>query len=318
MCSTKVQDGRARRAAPILLPLLMAGLAACTATRSATPISAPRIVEASQAMIMPAPGGPAVISVIEERFSDGVEQKVVLGTDATNAGQNYLGIRIYGPMERETQGLKSLGYKPFTAAALSAETARAVPGVAMRRSALFLRNNYGPFGYAFGQTRNGDSCIFGWQQLRSSEAERRNFRNVGAIQIRLRLCENGASEKELLAVMYGYTVTGSFSSDQWNPFGKPKVDSPAITSNDPIYPNDSELTAPAKVATVRPPRRKVPVAAQPADEEDVKDESAAKRIVDVPAPGGTDGDTTVTPDAAPEDRVVVPGPDCPDGSASCN
>lgn len=324
-CALTSDVGKASRIAAALLPLLCGGLAACSATKSGTTISAPRTVETSQAMIVPAPGGPEVVSVIEERFSDAVEQKVILATNANNEGENYLSIRLYGPMERETQGEKKLGYKSATAVGLNNEAIRAMPGVAMKTSTLFLRNNFGPFGYAFGQSKGGDSCIFGWQQLRSGEGERQSYRNAGAVQIRLRLCENGASEKELLAVMYGYTVTGSFASDQWNPFGAPKDVSEKIAGGDPIYPEDSELAAPAKVVTAQPVRRR-PVVVKPvvdAAEEDVEDEAAAKRIVDVPAPvdGGTDAATT--DDATPADNpaespVLVPGPGCQDGDASCN
>lgn len=306
--------------------MLICGLAACTVTKSGTTISAPRTVEASQAMILPAPGGPTVISVIEQRFSDAVEQKVILGTDATNEGQNYLSIRMYGPMERGTQGEKSLGYHALTSAALSGEIYRAMPGVPMKRSGLFLRNTYGPIGYAFGHTSGGDSCIFGWQQLRSSNAERSGYRNVGAIQVRLRLCENGASEKELLSVMYGYTVTGSFSSDQWNPFGRPRDAAATVGVNgEPIYPNEAELSDPPKVAAVRAVRQR-PVVKRQAEENAV-DEAAdldnAKPIVEVPAPSGDDTGSMPTendamPDNATGKQVLVPAPGCQDGAANCN
>lgn len=317
--------GNALRLA-VALPLsLSVGLTACTATKSGTTISAPRTVETSQAMIVPAPGGPAVISVIEERFADAVEQKVVLGTNASNQGQNYLSIRLYGPMERATQGEKKLGYKAVTAVGLNNEALRAVPGVAMKTSTLFLRNNYGPFGYAFGQSAGGDSCIFGWQQLRSGEAERQSYRNAGAVQIRLRLCESGASEKELLGVMYGYTVTGTFASEQWNPFGSPKDVSEKIAGGDPIYPDDSDLAAPARIATEQPVRRRPLLVKQNEDagEKVVDDEAAAKRIVDVPAPLDSGSDAAATDDAMPADNpaespVMVPGPGCQDGDASCN
>lgn len=322
-----LNSGNPRVAGPLLLTLV-AGLAGCTATKSATTISAPRTIEASQAMIMPAPGGPSIISLIEARFSDGVEQKVILGTDATNEGQNYLSIRMYGPMERETRGKKKLGYRAFTSAALSGEVGRAMPGVPMKISGLFLRNTYGPIGYAFGHTKGGDSCIFGWQQLRSSDAERSSYRNVGAIQIRLRLCENGASEKELLSVMYGYTVTGSFSSDQWNPFGRAKnADSTIGVDGEPIYPNDSELSEPPKAVTVQPVMRHRSVVAKRHTEESVVeetvDEEKGKRIVDVPAPSDADTDSMSTENDAISDdangkQVLVPGPGCMDGTANCN
>lgn len=312
----------------ILLPIVMAGLSACTSTQSAATFSAPRTIDASQAMIMPAPGGPMVLGLIEERFRDGVEQKVILGTDASVSGENYLIVRLYGPMERETRGRKRLGYKSATSSSLFNESIRAVPGVPMKTSGLFLRNSYGPFGYAFGQTRDGDSCIYGWQQLRSSEKERTSFRNTGAIQIRLRVCEAGASEKQLLTVMYGYTIVGGFASEQWNPFGNAKTVTwtPGIGS-DPIYPKDAELVAPLEATLPRAARRQ-PVIGRTENvdafviKQNAEDETTAKRVVDVPAPLDTASDAAtdglVTPAGGMDSSVTVPSPGCPDGNSSCN
>jgi hypothetical protein len=311
---------RARLTALFVLPFALASLASCTANRSATTYTAPRTIDASQAMVMPAPGGPMIINLIEERFSDGVEQKIILATNANTSGENYLSIRLYGPMERERQGTRGLGYKDVTAVALHNEAIRAVPGVAMKTSGLFLRNTYGPFGYAFGQNSSGDSCIYGWQQLRSTENERKNFRNTGKVQIRLRLCENGASERQLLAVMYGYTVTGTFASDQWNPFGGPKEIASAVDPNGgPIYPADAELAPAIAVAPAQPVRRKTVIVQKkvekPVIDTSAEEEDAAKRIVDVPAPGD---DNALTPGDATKGGLQVPQPDCPEGNSACN
>jgi hypothetical protein len=314
--------GMARLSAALAALCLGLSLSACASTDSADIIAAPKTVEATNAMVLPAPGGPSIVSVIEERFSDGVKQKIVLGTDAANPGQNYLEIRLYGPMERATQGRNKLGFKAFAAAGLTAEAARAMPGVPMTVSALFLRNSYGPFGYAFGRSKAGDACIYGWQQLRSTKDERAGFRNAGAIQIRLRLCQAGAGEKELLSVLYGYTINGSFGSEQWNPFGEPKdVSSTLGTGGDPVYPRDEELAAPADSPVASPVRRKVAATESRNDTTDelpsTDDETAAKAIVDVPAPQEVNPDAESAEDTG-QSPVVVPGPGCDDGNLSCN
>jgi hypothetical protein len=292
-------------------------ISGCTATRSGTIIPGPHTIDASQAVIMPAPGGPAVVSVIEERFSNGVEHKVILATSASTAGQNALTIRMYGPMERETQGTKSLPYRALTSATLSQEMHAAVPGIAMKTSPFFLRNNYGPFGYAYGRNGAGDSCIYGWQQIRTAEAERSNFRNAGAVQVRLRLCEAGASEKQLLAVMYGYTITGSFSSDQWNPYGSPNsVDKTLGVDGAPIYPSDAELAAAPVVERARPTRRVVRKAVDQSREgvtDPVLEEEKAKRIVDVPSPVSDTDAASIAETPDNDVPVTVPGPVCPEG-----
>jgi hypothetical protein len=207
-----------------LLPLsgVGIGLANCASPYGGAQMGGPQIVEASKALIMPAPGGPSVISVIEERFSNAIEQKVMVSTTASASGQNYFSIRMYGPMETDMQGAKPLDYTAVSAGQQVQDARRAVPGVAMKPSALFLRNSYGPFSYAFGQSSGGDSCLYGWQQVSAQDGGQASFASVGAIQVRLRLCEAGASEKDLLAVMYSYTITGSFPSEHWNPYGAPQ------------------------------------------------------------------------------------------------
>ncbi len=298
-----------------LCSIAQLSLSACTATKSGTTIGGPQLIQTSKAMIMPAPGSASVLSVIEERFSNAVAQKVVLSTSSSVAGQNYLSIQMFGPMERETQGTRTLNYRPVAASALLQEARSAVPGVAMKISSLFLRNTYGPFGYAFGQSSEGDSCIYGWQQLRSSEAERSNFRNVGAVQVRLRLCETAASEKELLSVMYGYTITGSFYSYQWNPYGGPRPADNLLSAGEPIYPNDTELSQAPKVLEKRPAHLTSSSRenALPEDLELSPEEQPARRMVRVPSPMADD-----TGKLTPDTSVVVPTPGCLNSSGSCD
>ncbi|TGP39326.1 cellulose biosynthesis protein BcsN, partial [bacterium M00.F.Ca.ET.230.01.1.1] len=82
---------------------------------------------------------------------------------------------------------------------------------------------YGAFSYAAGKGRGEDTCLYGWQDIRSPESMRQDFRNLGRIKVRLRLCQSGASIERLLAVMYNYTITGTYASPSWNPYGTPQA-----------------------------------------------------------------------------------------------
>jgi hypothetical protein len=127
--------------------------------------------------------------------------------------------------------------------------------------------------------------------------------------------------------VYGYTVTGSFSSDQWNPFGRATDAGSTVGVNgEPIYPNDAELAEPPNVVTVQPTRRRPVVAKRQTEEsvvEETVDEENAKRIVNVPAPSGTDSDSMPAENDAISDdangkQVLVPAPGCEDGTMNCN
>jgi hypothetical protein len=289
------------------------GLSSCTTSEGAVAVAGARTVDASQSLILPAPGGPAIVSVVEQRYSNAVKQQIILSTSAATPGQNMIDVKMFGPMEWARDGEKRLPYRTALDSAISREIHAAVPGVRMHMSGLFLRNNYGPFGYAYGESASGDSCIYGWQQLRADEAERSSFRNSGAIQVRLRLCENGSSEKELLSVMYGYTLIGSFASEQWNPYGSPRsVDASIGADGNPIYPKETELSAGVEFSK---PRVRTPRVA--ADAIKQEDEAATEQLVDVPSPSGVD-DSEQTPDAATGAKVIVPGPGCENGNAQCN
>ncbi|MBL0372157.1 cellulose biosynthesis protein BcsN [Rhizobium sp. KVB221] len=300
----------------VALVLFSSMVSSCTTPKGGTVITRAATVDPSQAMILPAPGGPSIVSVIETRYSNAVEQEVVLSTSAATPGQNSLLVKMYGPMDAGTAGQKSLAYRSLLTSDLGREIRAAMPGVPMHMSGLFLRNNYGPFGYAFGNSASGDSCIYGWQQLRSPEGERSNFRNSGAFQIRLRLCESGSSEKDLLSVMYGYTLTGSFASVQWNPYGSPRsIDADMGSEGSPIYPREAEISAGEQSVVPRPVPRRPRVARLQSDAVvQQREEDAAKSIVDVPAPDLGEV-MPATQDTSIGAKVVVPAPGC-DGE--CN
>ncbi len=179
------------------------------------------IVPASSALVVPAPGTSSIVSVVQRQYTNAVEQQVALSTSAATSGQNFLSIQAFGPVETVAMPGGTLAFKPVRHSAIQSEIRTYFPGRALAISSNFVRNGYGPFGYAYGRGAGNDGCLYGWQQIRSDEADRNKLNSLGMIQIRLRVCEAGASEKDLVELMYGYTIVGGFAGATWNPYGKP-------------------------------------------------------------------------------------------------
>src|SRR5690606_17399671 len=129
------------------------------------------------------------------------------------------------------------------------------------------------FGYATGRSRLGDLCVYAWQRLAGMRSDA-TVATRGAVQVRLRLCQTGATEEGLLAVMYGYTIKSAIGDDTWNPYGTAPAADPRLgTLGQPIHPKGLSgaaqitVSAPVEERAPRPtPRPKVASAAaqQPA------------------------------------------------------
>ncbi len=263
-------------------------------------------VPAEEARLLPPPGGPAIVSVIERRHNNAVAQDIFLSTSAATPGQNSFRIEFLGTASPFKYGDNSLTSTPVTQAGIASEMRAALPGIRMQRSSIFVQNNYGPFGYAFGRGAGHDLCLYAWQQIRSPSGTISPLANNGSIQVRLRLCQSDATEDRLLAVMYNYTITGSVDAGGWNPYGEPKAVSSDLGGvGAPIYPRPSSGEP---IVPVLPPRSNVVytgaisaapvqrVAAQP---------TAGPRRVAVAAPVAAPPQAGETASGA---SVIVPGP----------
>ena len=222
----------------ISMAALAAMIAGCTSTGGVRQPVGPDSVEPEKALVLPPPGGPSIVSVVEQKRGNGVEQTISLFTSSSVQGQNFLKVQFLGA-SGANPGAGNASYRMIREGDIAREMARSVPGVPMATSATFLQNSYGPFGYASGHSRAGDTCLYAWQQVRSSQSAHTQARNFGMIQIRLRLCDARASERQLLGIVYGYTVTGTFDGDIWNPYGAPPPADPALgQTGAPIYPDE--------------------------------------------------------------------------------
>jgi Cellulose biosynthesis protein BcsN len=302
-------------------------MAGCTSTGGVRQPSGPESVEPEKALVIPPPGGPSIVSVVEEKRGNGIAQNISLFTSSSVQGQNFLKAQFLGA-SGSNPGAGSDSYRMIRAGDIGREMAHSVPGVPMATSATFLQNSYGPFGYASGRSRAGDTCIYAWQQIRSSQAAHTQARNFGMIQIRLRLCDARATERQLLGIVYGYTVTGTFDGDIWNPYGAaPPADPTLGQTGAPIYPDAGGYRpntmpigyepAPAAVRQSRPvPARRAqprpaPVQAAPVLQPPVgprvpmPSDDTQTNAIEPPAYAPTPVQQTARPIGA-----TVPSPDC--------
>jgi hypothetical protein len=206
------------RALPLVI--LASLLAGCAAPGGPASFTERRERAANEAYVLPPPGGPQVLSVIEERFLNGIQQDLVLATKSTLPGQNRLRAQFFGPYGANTGRDNRLFNSPLDRPHTAEEMRREFPLMAMATSSIYVANKYGPFGYAVGR-QGSELCIYAWQRLSSVATGTTLFDPRGTIAIRLRLCEAGATEQQLLAVMYGFTINARIGGRNWDPYGKP-------------------------------------------------------------------------------------------------
>lgn len=269
-----------------------------------------RMVPNEQAIALPDVGGPAVTAVLETRFSNSIQQDVLLATSASTSGQNMLRVQVFGPVETKLAGGSSLRAGFLPAKNVNAEMRELFPGVRMQTSNFYVQNKYGAFGYAVGRSNSGTTCFYGWQRITSTGFTQTWIGNKGAIQVRLRLCDDTASEQRLLQSMYGYSINASFRDKNWNPYGEPlPPDATLGRPGAPIYPVSASrfetVTEPLAQLAPPPARRQAP-------RREVADVQTAPRLPTptgpmVPPPPGGGATSSSTETQGPVPTLNQPG-----------
>ncbi|TXR46816.1 cellulose biosynthesis protein BcsN [Phyllobacterium endophyticum] len=243
-----------------VVPLsLISLLAGCASGGPPEILVSTRTVDASQAFALPPPGGPSIVSVIERPYNNAVQQEILLATSARTPGQNVLRVQFFGPVKANLAGGEKLRDSQLGTTDVWRELRGTLPGVAMQRSPNYVQNRYGPFGYATGRSRSGDTCIYAWQRIRPGESKSRWLTGRGSIQVRLRLCDSGLTEHQLLAFMYAYSVNAAFNDYSWNPYG----DAPGPAENlgksgENVYPSGPSVPPTAALMPSPEPERQAP------------------------------------------------------------
>jgi hypothetical protein len=192
-------------------------------------------VPATKAIILPPPGGPSVVAVVERKFQNGVTQEIALSTASATPGQNAIYVSMVNDLETLSEIDDTLRVRRVTPSLVEGEMEERLPGVAMRTSLFYAQNKFGPFGFATGRSAAGDLCLYAWQQIEPSEPV--ILTPGGAVSVRLRLCDAEATEEQLLRTMYGFTIAAYFASADWNPYGDPPPVSPTLGEIDaPLNP----------------------------------------------------------------------------------
>ncbi len=250
--------GKAVRAALLMTPLLAT---ACTTKSELGFATLMNEVPATRAIIVPPPGGPSVVAVLERKYQNGVSQEIALSTASLTPGQNafYVSLATGGaPPQSQIDDVLSLPSSVMIQERVLEEMEERLPGIEMQTSLVYVQNKYGPFGFATGRSASGDVCLYAWQRIEPNKPA--VFVPGGVITIRLRLCDAGATPQQLLRTMYNFTIAAYYMSGSWNPYGEaPGVPAHLGEIDAPIYPLNMN-DAPAPVVR----ERRVRVHSEPA------------------------------------------------------
>jgi len=206
-----------RKAVPLAAFVLAA--AGCTMRPDLGFLSLTAQVPVTEAIVVPPPGGPAVIAVLQRKYQNGVSQEIALSTAASTLGQNAFYVGFINNPEAVSENGDVLRLRPPNPERIQSEMEERLPGIDMRTSLLYAQNKYGPFGFATGRSGTGDLCLYAWQQIEPDQPAL--FVPHGAISVRLRLCDADATEAQLLRTMYGFTISAYMDSGGWTPYGSP-------------------------------------------------------------------------------------------------
>ncbi|MEK1890123.1 MAG: cellulose biosynthesis protein BcsN [Phyllobacterium sp.] len=276
-------------------------------------LASTRTVDAQQAYALPPPGGPSIVSVIERSYNNAVQQEILLATSAHTPGQNVLRVQFFGPVRANLSGGDTLRDRQLGTTNIDRELRGTLPGVPMRRSPNYVQNRYGPFGFASGRSRSGDTCIYAWQRIRPPESQSRWFTGRGSIQVRLRLCDSRLTEEQLLAFMYGFTINAAFNDYSWNPYGEPagapenlgRPGANIYPAGPGMPPSTSLMPPPAPQPAAVQPQRRVRAPATPAVQTRPVRPAPIGPLVPPPPVSGT---TPLTPAPIQMNPAIVPPP----------
>lgn len=252
-------------------------------------------VPATRAAIVPPPGGPSIVAVLQRSYQNGLSQEIALSTASLTPGQNtfYVTLATASTPQSEIDDVLSLPFS-ITQDRIAREMEERLPGIEMQTSLVYVQNKYGPFGFATGRSASGDTCLYAWQRIEPNEPA--VFVPGGVISVRLRLCDATATQEQLLRTMYAYTISAYYMSGSWNPYGAaPPVPAQLGQIDAPIYPLGMGTSQPP--AIVRQQRIRV-------------ERRTAPRLIDKDTVGAQERSPAAAPvlEGPPSGYPVVPPP----------
>jgi hypothetical protein len=192
-------------------------------------------VPSTRAIIVPPPGGPSVVAVLQQQYQNGLSQEIALSTASLTTGQNAFYVSLLNNTASNMDISDTLSLPSLAPDRLQREMEERMPGVEMETSLVYVQNKFGPFGFATGRSSTGDLCLYAWQQIEPGEPA--IFVPGGSVSVRLRLCDADANVDQLLRVFYGYTIAAYYRQESWNPYGDPPSPPANFGEKDaPMYP----------------------------------------------------------------------------------
>ncbi|MBJ6125297.1 cellulose biosynthesis protein BcsN [Microvirga splendida] len=219
----------------LLAAVALMSVAACAGRSDLGYATLTTEVPATRAIVVPPPGGPSIVAVLQRLYQNGIAQEIALSTASRTSGQNAFYVSLLNNTASNMEIPETLSLPPLTPDRIEREMEERIPGVAMQTSLVYVQNKFGPFGFATGRSPQGDLCLYAWQRIEPEEPA--ILVPGGAISVRLRLCGADASIDQLLRIMYGYTISAYYRQESWNPYGDPPSPPAGFGQTDaPMYP----------------------------------------------------------------------------------
>jgi hypothetical protein len=193
---------------------VLAGLVLAAVGLTLPPVGAASAADVAEwgDALMPAPNAPLlalpnaagrIIGVAEKRTASFLRQTLALAADPSTPGQNEIVVTLsQGGLARRIVESQVL-----------AEMAARLPGIPMSIAGTGGRNALGVFGYAVGG-RGSLACLYAWQGIDNADrlidgSEPGWFSQRHSLSIRVRLCRERMSPRQLVSLMQGLGTTGS-------------------------------------------------------------------------------------------------------------
>jgi hypothetical protein len=160
---------------------------------------------------LPMMTGP-VIAVREKRYANGVEQIMVLESEAAADGENRVEIRVVQNGKSDDR-IKNeyLQVRTTRQEQIRSDFKEFVWGVPMRIVSAVEGNAYGTYGYALGQSKQGYNCLLGWQNVKGVMREKRLLGLMTTantqMSVRLRICRTDLTADQLVSIIRGMRIT---------------------------------------------------------------------------------------------------------------
>lgn len=222
---------------------------------------------------MPSEAG-ELISVIQTDYGNGSHQRLVYRTGLGVSGENHIDVRAIKKKHFSKANNDKLKVYTNEIGNLRRSFAKEFPGRRFAVATLPDRNGYGNFGHSYFTYRNGQNCIYAWQNVESKPRKRtwveRFWIDDVTMSLRYRFCGYKMSETAALNVIKRMKITldpndmrnkqeyrwdgnqsdGLYDAQNTDP-------GEAAYISEPIAARDRELEQPITRKKVKPRKRKI-------------------------------------------------------------